>query len=84
MSDIEPKWVDRTPVCVESCPSHDGKCCMVTGCRPDNFCEPAIQRMHDAIATTRDRLVYLQELWGSENITKRVTDCLSQAIEEVV
>lgn len=89
-SDIEPKWVDRIPWCTESCPSHDGYGCLLGGevdhdeggfvdCR----CEPAIQRMYDAITTTRDRLLYLQNLWGAENVTKRVEDCLSQAIEEV-
>ena len=44
-NNIQPKWHDGLPICVDSCPRHDGKRCELTGARPCIICEVAVKRM---------------------------------------
>ena len=42
-AEIQPDWdAQDVPNCTDTCPSHDGKRCVVLGFRPDTICEPAV------------------------------------------
>ncbi len=45
--DARPEWaVSGLPWCSrEECPAYDGKRCRLTGSRPSNICEPAVDAM---------------------------------------
>ena len=44
--DVRPEFTGKgLPMCVESCPSHDGKRCRALGFRPSSICEPAVEAM---------------------------------------
>lgn len=39
-----PGWFNDIPLCVTSCPHHDGKRCALLGFPPDRICEPEVRR----------------------------------------
>lgn len=45
----QPEWFDDVPFCSESCESHDGKRCELTGNRPSSICEPTVKEMAELI-----------------------------------
>lgn len=47
-SKVQPERDENgVPMCVETCPSHDGKRCEVLGRRPGHICEPAVVTLVD-------------------------------------
>jgi hypothetical protein len=42
---VLPQWEKLVPHCWDTCPSHDGKRCQVTGVRPGPLCEPTVERL---------------------------------------
>lgn len=45
-SSAQPKWHGGVPYCsLEDCRRYDGKRCDAQGMRPQNICEPVVQRL---------------------------------------
>ena len=49
-----PEWYNGVPLCVETCPHHDGKRCGAIGYRMGRICEPSVI----AMAVTLDSCVF--------------------------